>query len=256
MLACGRCKQVSDKIQVFHGFLGVKSDFDLLNRELSEPELIGYDLAGHGKQSGLSEEAFLTTSQVRFWRERLPEDSILLGYSMGGRLALQLACRYPDFLHGLILVGASPGLKTAEEQRERRKWDRKMAERLKIDLRSFLQDWNKLPIISTQKNIDPLHRKKMQESRVQQNPSQLAKSMEIFGTGSMPSCWHLLEKIQIPVLLLIGEQDQKYRKIAQEMDVILPNAQVQIISDAGHCCHLEQPIQTARIIENWIERLA
>lgn len=259
MLAYGRFRLVSDNpetiIHGFHGFLGASSDFELLNRVFSRTSLIGHDLVGHGTHIENSLAGFYTDAQVRFWRNNLPNKSILLGYSMGGRLALQLACQYPDFLKGLILVGASPGLEDPDEQKNRQRWDRKMAGELSAGMKYFLGLWNELSIISSQRNIERAHHEKMQKTRLFQDPYQLQRSLMLFGTGTMPSCWHLLGKLRLPVLLIAGEHDLKYCNIAKKMDVILAHSKMRIISDAGHCCHLEQPRQTAQIIETWLENM-
>ena len=258
IIDCGRFKRVKDKsiglmeLHAFHGFLGLSSDFAVLDTELSIA-LKTHDLIGHGSHLSEDEQDFSTEKQVEHWLEQLPRDSILLGYSMGGRLACQIACSAPKWLRGLILVGASAGLSASNERDSRQRWDNAMAEKLEQGMDAFLRDWNQMDIIASQQNIEEKHLQQMQENRRRQNPEMLAKSMRIFGTGTMPSCWGKLSDVEIPVLLLTGEHDLKYRQITGEMQEILPNAETHIIENAGHCCHLEAPKQTARIIDAWLQ---
>ena len=260
IIDCGRFKRVKDKpidsmeVHAFHGFLGLSSDFKILERELSIA-LKTHDLIGHGSHISDHEQEFSTKKQCEYWQEHLPQGSILLGYSMGGRLALQIACSTPNRLKGLILVGGSAGLSAPIERAKRQEWDYAMARSVEEGIDAFLIAWTGMEIIASQQNIEAKHLQKMQENRRRQNPEMLAKSMRSFGTGTMPSCWEELSKVDIPVLLLTGEHDLKYRKIAEEMQRILPRAQMFIVEDAGHCCHLEAPKQTARIIEQWLNSL-
>jgi 2-succinyl-6-hydroxy-2,4-cyclohexadiene-1-carboxylate synthase len=253
----GRFKRVKDKpinsieVHAFHGFLGLSSDFDVLETELSIA-LKTHDLIGHGSHISDDEQEFSTDKQCQYWQEHLPQGSILLGYSMGGRLALQIACSAPNQLKGLILVGASAGLSAPIERAKRQEWDYAMARSVEEEMDAFLIAWTGMEIIASQQNIEGKHLQKMQENRRRQDPEMLANSMRSFGTGTMPSCWEELSKVDIPVLLLTGEHDLKYRKIAEEMQEKLPKSQMFIVENTGHCCHLEAPIQTARIIEKWL----
>jgi 2-succinyl-6-hydroxy-2,4-cyclohexadiene-1-carboxylate synthase len=260
IIGYGRFKRVKDKsidsmeVHAFHGFLGLSSDFKILEAELSIA-LKTHDLIGHGSHISDDEQEFFTEKQCEYWQEHLPNDTILLGYSMGGRLALQIACSVPNQLKGLILVGASAGLSAPIERAKRQEWDYAMAKSVEEGLDAFLTAWTGMEIIASQQNIAVQHLQKMQENRRKQSPEMLAKSMRCFGTGTMPSCWEDLSKVDIPVLLLTGEHDLKYRKIAEEMERILPISQMFIVENAGHCCHLEAPKQTARIIEQWLNSL-
>ena len=95
-------------IVAWHGFMGSGEDFSPL-RKCVKVSLQTPDLVGHGGHSSLNPKDFELEQQLLYWSTRIPQGTILLGYSMGGRLALQFALRYPKKLSGLILIGATPG---------------------------------------------------------------------------------------------------------------------------------------------------
>ena len=242
----------TQSIWAMHGFLGHSSDFDIL-KELGL-DLQAVNLVGHGDFQS-SSEMFSTKAQVQYWLQKMPMNHILMGYSMGGRLALQMVSHHPSFFKGLILIGATPGLQDPNDIQERRIWDIQQAAQIrKLGMPSFLEQWQQMSIIQSQQNIDSTIRKMMQHYRNQQDPEQMAWSMEYFGTGTMPHCWEFLPKISIPVFLVVGEDDAKYLAIAEQMLQRLPNAHLCIIPQAGHCAHLEQPLIFVQKIQEWLQQ--
>jgi len=243
-------------IVAWHGFMGSKEDFSLLS-EQSSFSIEAFDLVGHGEaRNPSSVEQFHLSKQLDYWKEHLPIDRILLGYSMGGRLALQFACRYPERLKGLILIGATPGIEEEELRLKRREWDHKMAEILEREgMASFYSLWQSLPIIQSQQNIEASFLAQMRQRRLHQDSTSLAQSLRYFGTGTMEPCWKQLKNINIPVLFLAGEYDRKYCDIGYRIKEYLPESSVGIIPDAGHCCHLEQAKRSLMEIESWIRTI-
>lgn len=239
----------------FHGFMGCGADFDPMASRLSI-EFQSPDLIGHGTHCSMNPVDYNTTAQVDYWIERIPKGSILIGYSMGGRLALQLATRYPTYFSGLIVIGGTPGLKEREERNRRVQWDAQQALRLRQDgMAIFVDYWQQLPIISTQENIPTEIRKPMMERRLQQDPAMLALSMQHFGTGTMPNCWGELEHLTMPTLLMVGEHDPKYQRIANEMMRYLPSAQLSIVPNAGHCAYLENIDWSVNVIQSFMSKI-
>ncbi len=119
-------------IHVFHGFLGSPDDFSFLNHK----DIYLHDLYQ------------MTALPV------VHESDTLIGYSMGGRLALELArsCRY--HLKRLVLLSAHPGPSSEEERKDRKEFELKVVEELRNkDRRSFLNWWNALPVFSTDEPI-------------------------------------------------------------------------------------------------------
>lgn len=246
------------RIVAWHGFFGVKEDFALLQDDAFVLE--AYDLIGHGSRKSHIRSAYTTEKQVQYWSTILQHSDILLGYSMGGRLALQyVTSPLVDDTHkpkAMILIGASPGIQDAQEKQQRQQWDLEMAEKFRHQpIEQSLLEWENLPIIETQTRIANAHRLAMQQHRLQQDRESIALSMEIFGTASMTDCWDRLSMIDIPVLVLVGEEDHKYRAIQTRMAQHIPNATCYTISNAGHCAHLENPHHTIQVIREWIASL-
>ena len=238
-------------IVAFHGFMGVGVDFQPLAMRL-DIEVQAPDLIGHGAHHSMNAEDYKTDAQVAYWKERIPKGAILMGYSMGGRLALQLATRHPSHFSGLIIIGGTPGLKRIEERSHRMRWDSQQVQRLRREgMVQFVDYWQQLPIIATQQNIPDDIRQSMLTRRREQDPSMLALSMLHFGTGKMPSCWDDLDTLTMPTLLMVGESDVKYQRIAEQMMHCLPNARLSIVPNAGHCAHLEHLEWSATMIQSF-----
>ena len=239
----------------WHGFLGTGEDLHPLRESLSLP-IQTPDLVGHGTHSSSDFNDFTLEHQLNYWSDRIPPKSILLGYSMGGRLALQFALRYPERLSGLILIGATPGIQEPYERQLRQDWDRQQATKIRNEgMQSFYQYWQTLSIIETQSSIPTDVRMPMNTRRDAQDPEQAALSISLFGTGTMPHCWDILHTLSVPTLVMVGELDQKYREIASKMKDIVPELITETtISGAGHCVHLERQSASAHTISAWLSK--
>jgi 2-succinyl-6-hydroxy-2,4-cyclohexadiene-1-carboxylate synthase len=160
-----------------------------------------------------------------------------VGYSMGGRLALHFALRHPDRVERLVLLSASPGLRTEEERMERRAQDEQRVDEIEDDLESFLPRWYRMPLF---RSLDDATREALITERSQNNPAELRKSLEGMGTGAQPSHWEHLHQIRVPAWAIAGANDPKFVAIAQEMaDVSLLDAI--ITPGVGHAIPAERP---------------
>lgn len=229
-----------------HGFTGDHTTWDeIVSKLQNEYQCIAIDILGHGKSAhpANSEEYRIETiaADVIDLLNKLNIGKVnVIGYSMGGRLAMTMAVLYPKRIKRLMLESSSPGLKTEAERAARRKHDHVLAEKiLKEGIRSFVDDWEKLPLFASQSKLPPKTRKKIREQRLRQNPIGLANSLKGMGTGAQPSWWGQLDRLTMPVLLVTGSLDGKFKKIAQEMNEILPNGHWKEIEGAGHAIHVE-----------------
>ncbi len=163
----------------------------------------------------------------------------LLGYSMGGRLALYTALAYPARFDRLILESASPGLKTEAERRARMAQDEALAARIENEgIAAFANYWTNLPLFATQ---PPEVRARLHAQRLQNNSPGLANSLRGMGTGVQPSLWGRLSELALPTLLLCGELDTKFAAINAEMHALMPRSELVTFPGAGHTLHAEQP---------------
>jgi 2-succinyl-6-hydroxy-2,4-cyclohexadiene-1-carboxylate synthase len=235
-----------------HGFMGTGQDFSLLANHLDNA-FTAVDLIGHGLSESPTEEApYRLMAQLGFLQHYLPKHSILMGYSMGARLALQFACRSNNPPKALILVSGTAGLHSEREIEERLRWDQEMSSSIVRDgVPQFVERWQETPIIQSQKNIKKSHYEVMRSNRLRQSPIGLSNSMRFFGAGSMPHCWDLLASLSIPVLLIVGGQDEKYIDLSLSMLDLIPNASLAVIPNVGHCAHLEDPVACHQAITRW-----
>jgi 2-succinyl-6-hydroxy-2,4-cyclohexadiene-1-carboxylate synthase len=175
----------------------------------------------------------------------------VLGYSMGGRVALQLAAAAPARVSALVLESSSPGLADAAERQARIAADGALAASIERDgLAAFVERWERLPLFASQAALPADVRAGQRAQRMQNDPLGLANSLRGMGTGRQASLWDRLPQLHIPTLLIAGELDRKYCAIAEQMAQALPNARSVIVPNAGHTVHLEQPaIFTAAVRE-------
>ena len=233
---------------LLHGFTGsLVSWAQLVSCFSLHFTTVSVDLPGHGLSSA-------PTSPARHAHEQVTSDLAslmaqlglhrfhLLGYSMGGRLALALALSQPQRLRTLVLESASPGLADAGERAARRLQDESLARHIELEgVRNFVAYWEQLPMFASQRQLTAEIRRKVREQRLKNSARGLAGSLRGAGTGAQASYWSQLPQLRIPTLLLTGALDTKFCAVAARMAAANPGFRTQQIVDAGHCIHLEQP---------------
>ena len=178
------------------------------------------------------------------------DQAVLLGYSMGGRIALYTA--FSGFFRALILESASPGLEDPAEREQRRFSDEALAASIELDgIQAFIERWEKLPLFTSQKSLPFECRQALRRQRLQNRATGLAQSLRGVGTGVQPSLYARLPTLHIPVLLIAGELDTKFTAIARQMAQVLPQSQLRIIPGAGHTVHLERPQEFVSLVGNF-----
>jgi 2-succinyl-6-hydroxy-2,4-cyclohexadiene-1-carboxylate synthase len=178
--------------------------------------------------------------------EALDAGSTLVGYSMGGRLALHLAAGQRERVGRLILIGASPGIAEEDERAARRAADDRLASEIEhSSIEAFARRWARTPVLA---GLPPAVADRVHADRLRNTPEGLARALIGLGTGALPSLWDRLGEISTPVVLVVGERDQKFREIASRMAEDLPDAQIVVVPGVGHAVHLEAPEQVAEII--------
>ncbi|HEY9904010.1 MAG TPA: 2-succinyl-6-hydroxy-2,4-cyclohexadiene-1-carboxylate synthase [Candidatus Sericytochromatia bacterium] len=227
-----------------HGFLGDGKEFNQVISLCSEQfYCLTVDLPGHGKTKVIDREEYYTmqnTAQalINLLEQLSIKKCFLVGYSMGGRLALYLTLHFPQYFSKVVLESTSPGLKTQEEQLKRIQNDEKLARELETsDFSSFLLKWYDQPLFASIKSHPEFTQ--IMAIRLQNQPLALAKSLRAMSLGRQPSLWSELKDNKIPLLLLVGEYDEKFKKINTEMASICKFAKLEIISSCGHNIHLE-----------------
>jgi 2-succinyl-6-hydroxy-2,4-cyclohexadiene-1-carboxylate synthase len=198
-----------------HGFLGTKRDWEPVISHLPPCECICLDLPGHGN-APFSKTFDLAVPAPKFH---------LIGYSMGGRLAMQYALLHPNRIASLTLASTHPGLSSLAERKERLASDAAWAKRLFDD--DFFTAWYEQPLFAGFKPKTPRS----------QNRKELAASLLHYSLGAYPP-------LNVPgALHIVGEKDLKFRALH-------PTALV--IEGAGHMVHLEKPKEFAKILDSYI----
>nr|WP_290225320.1 2-succinyl-6-hydroxy-2,4-cyclohexadiene-1-carboxylate synthase [Trichocoleus desertorum] len=244
-------------ILFLHGFLGDCHDFDPVISLLTDQFCcLTVDLPGHGKTKVRGRDEFYTMPQtaqglIQLLGQLTISTCALVGYSMGGRLALYLALNFPQFFHRVVLESASPGLKTAAERSQRRDHDTQLAKQLETeDFSNFLRRWYGQPLFASLQQHPDFE--KIVKHRLNNRPKALARSLRYMGTGQQPTLWQRLPENQLPLLLLVGEQDAKFRAINSEMVSLCPQAKLSIFGDCGHNIHWENPNLFAQQVREFL----
>ena len=241
-------------ILFLHGFMGSSADFqevvDLLKDDFC---CLLIDLPEHGKTGrqgewrenyGMSDVA---VAIIELLKKLAIERCFLIGYSMGGRLALYLAIFFPHYFLKVVLESASPGLETQLAREERIKKDLLLAKRLETeDFALFIEQWYQKPLFASFVR-HPKYQRAISQ-RLQNNPFKLAKSLHCLGLGVQPSLWKGLVKIEVSTLLVVGELDSKFVAINQRINSKSLQFKLKIVENTGHNVHLEQSQQFAQIV--------
>ena len=241
-------------VLALHGFTGRGTDFQTLLEDLDR-EWVAPDLPGHGPvpvDGPVEMEAVIRGLEAQV--ESLGWGAfVVLGYSFGGRIALSWATRRPRGLAGLVCVGATAGLSDPLERQARADVDRALADRIEsLGAAAFLREWRHHPMVQSQARIARGTAEMMRAGRAEHHAGGLASSLRGVGTGVMPSVWKELHRIEVPTLLLSGEEDGKFRAIAEDMARRIPQARAMNIPDAGHCAHLEAPKTFQRVFGDFL----
>jgi 2-succinyl-6-hydroxy-2,4-cyclohexadiene-1-carboxylate synthase len=217
--------------------------------KLTSPIATSLDLPGHGANPALPREATDFTSNVDVIAKSLPLSMppILIGYSMGARIALGLALRHPDKVASAILIGVDAGIEDEAMRAERIAWDDAWADRAEREsVESFATAWEKLPLFDSQQNLSADLRADLRKQRTSHAPAGIAWAMRTLGLGRMPSFWPLLEKNEVPLVLMSGALDRKFTEKSRAIVTRSKNARAVVVADVGHNVALEAPDAVAK----------
>lgn len=240
-----------------HGFMGQTSMWNPVIEHIPDVSLTPLALPGHGPHGELSSAtAFDEVVDTLAARLKNGAQCHIVGYSMGARIALRLALRHPHTIKSALLVGVNAGFQDPKERTARRQWDAEQAVSLSSDLSQFVHHWEAMPLFQSQRTLNENTRAAQRAQRLEHNPAALAWAMKTLGQGNMPNCWPQLTDCRVPIHLIVGSLDHKYKTIMQQLAAHLPRCKTTIIPKTGHNPVLEAPDKIAQLIRsNSLEQL-
>lgn len=249
-------------LTLLHGFTQNLNSWDMVRDGLRRiGPTVAVDLIGHGGSPKPEDvapyrmEACLDHLEAAINRLGL-SSCWWVGYSMGGRVALQMAVSKPHLVEGLVLISASAGFPDLEARATRIEADNALADRIGgWGMDQFIDYWLDLPLFEGFKRLPPSFQRAMRAERKKNSPVGLANSLRGMGAGAMLPAWAHLSELTVPALVLAGELDERFVAMARSMAAGMTEADLSIISDVGHSVHLESPQRFLRAVTGYFDRI-
>lgn len=256
-----------------HGFLGCGEDWIPIMKALSTTaRCISIDLPGHGRsiidghvQTETRQGRHVSIEAVASILSKLISEIthrrvILIGYSMGARIALYSALRCGNQVSGAVIISGSPGLKDVRMRNRRTTLDEARAKSLRTHgLNFFLETWYSGELWRSLR-AHPHFARVMSSRKQHNNAHALANSLSDLSVGRQPSLWDELKQSKKPLLFLYGEKDVKFKEINQQMFHEVGHGsrngdEIIEIPDSGHAVHLENPLFVIKAISKFLKKI-
>ena len=230
-------------VVVIHGFTGRPESWTPVMDHVRRP-YVSVELPGHSRPADPSAgfEGALRTLRDQVSPSVVEAGYDLAGYSLGGRLALGWAIRYPRGIRSLLLIGSHPGLEDAADRARRTAEDHALAARLEEDgLEAFIAAWRTMPLFASQAALPQAVRAQQDALRRRNTAHGLAGALRQMGLGQMPCFLGHLSELRMSTTLAVGALDLKFRSLAETMADRIPHARRVVVPGAGHNLVLERP---------------
>jgi 2-succinyl-6-hydroxy-2,4-cyclohexadiene-1-carboxylate synthase len=242
-----RARGAGRPLLLLHGFTGRGTAWGAHAAAFARTfRVVVVDLPGHGRTD--------TADPARMSVERTADDlatilrrtdaapADVLGYSLGARIGLRLAIAHPTVVRRLVLESPSAGLATAEERAARRAADDDLAARIERNgIAAFVAEWERQPVFASHASLPPARATCLRAMRLANDPHGLAASLRGAGQGAMEPLFDRLATVGAPTLVIAGALDDRGRSRAEQVARGIPGARLEIIDNAGHTPHEEQP---------------
>jgi 2-succinyl-6-hydroxy-2,4-cyclohexadiene-1-carboxylate synthase len=244
-----------ETVTLLHGFTQRGSSWDEVTSLLPPRwSFLTPDLPGHGESGdggATMEES--GAALVDLWDQLGVARTHLVGYSLGGRLALHTASLHPDRIASLVTIGAHAGF-TGEARERRLEEDRALADEIeRRGVEWFAEDWATRPLFAGLARRGPAYLEGVQARRRENRAGGLAASLRGMGGGATDPFWDRLNRITAPTLLVAGAEDERYVAMAARLAGEIPGAETAIVPDASHVVHMEQPGAFAALLARHLE---
>lgn len=236
---------VAPRVVLLHGFMGSPEDWAHVQGALPFATH-AIALPGHGPNAAVAATLDDAADHIA---AHLSASSIVIGYSLGGRMALRLADRYPERIERVMLISAHPGLTDDAERRKRRAIDAQRGEQIRTDFAGFLARWYAAPLFGF--NAD--ERARVIAKRLRHDPTMMATLIEAVSPGIAPESWHVVAELARTKRLhvVVGAEDTKYRTLWS--NALAQHPGLALTTLAGRHALLEtHPTRVAEAIGEWV----
>jgi len=243
---------------LIHGFTGTNKSFDKLSNFLKQYfKIIKLDMIGHGLSMDKDIKSYSFLQSIRYIEKIIKELHLkkvnILGYSLGGRLAMQFSIINQHKINKMILCSSSFGIKNKSERISRIKSDEKIITLLRNNnLEKFVNYWEAIPLWESEKKLPVEIKNKHRIIRLNQKNEGLMLNLRHQGQGVQEFLGESLKNIKIKTLIMYGDNDLKYKFISKEMAEIIENSELSEVPNSGHNIILENPIYISQKIKNFI----
>ena len=224
-------------IVYLHGFLGCRSDWDFFCQTLPGPHL------------PLILPEPLPKDPVAALLSKISKPVTLIGYSLGGRLALNFAHRFPHLIEKLIILSANPGITDPKERKKRRAWEQSWCDIIDQEgFEMFLEKWYAQDLFKQLRCHPTFHA--VLEKRKKHHKEAVKEQFLRLSPAVLPPLWEAIPHFSFPTLFLFGEHDVKYHLIHHKLEKL--KMQTKMIPNSGHAIHLENPRGCIDIIKRFL----
>jgi 2-succinyl-6-hydroxy-2,4-cyclohexadiene-1-carboxylate synthase len=176
---------------------------------------------------------------------------VLVGYSLGGRLALRAVLREPGRYANLVTVSTTAGIDDPPARTARAEADERLAAWIEASpMEDVVGVWERQPLFADQAEALV---EQQRPGRLSHDPASLALLLRTAGQGVLEPVWHDLLRLDLPVLAIAGARDDGYVRAARRIAETAPRGRAAIVAEAGHAPQLQQPEEVARLIVNFLD---
>ena len=223
------------------GFLGLETDWDVFNLK----DLVGVN----PMQFSLDSYESWVNDFNAFIKDKKSHFNVLMGYSLGGRLALHALIDQPHLWDAAIIISAHTGLNFDLEKKQRLIDDGKWAHLFQeYEWKELMKLWNSREVF--QKDAFCFEREEKEYLR-----EQLIKILTNLSLGNQMYLNEAIHRLSIPILWITGQEDQKFCQIAEQLQFSHPLSKWISIPNVGHRVPWGKSLEFQRIVQVFLNDL-